>query len=183
MDLLCGIDEAGRGPLSGPVTAAAVILPRDFPVEILADSKALSPARREEAAMAIRTGARWYGIGWVWHYEIDLLNIHHASMLAMVRAFNSLGAIPARVVVDGLYAPPLPCPGEAVVKADATIPEVMAASIIAKTARDRWMTRQSWIEPGYLFEKHKGYPTLEHRRLCLERGASSIQRKSFRICL
>ncbi len=181
MGLLCGIDEAGRGPLAGPVTAAAVILPATFPVEILADSKAMSPRARDAAAAVIRMECVGFGIGWVWHYEIDRMNIHHASLLAMTRAFRCLRIVPDEVVVDGLHLPPLPCPGRAVVGGDHLIPEIMAASILAKTARDRWMVRHSWLEPGYLYEKHKGYPTKEHRALCRALGASSIQRMSFRI--
>jgi ribonuclease HII len=181
MDPLCGIDEAGRGPIAGPVTAAAVMLPRDFPFELLADSKKLSPARRMRAAGVILERAVW-GVGWAWPEEIDRLNIHRATLLAMRRAYLDLGTEAERVAVDGLFVPELPCPVAAEVKGDDRIPQIMAASILAKTVRDRWMERYSWIEPQYRFEKHKGYPTEEHRRLIREHGYSRIHRKSFTFC-
>lgn len=189
MHYSCGIDEAGRGPTAGPVTSAAVVLPSDFPVSILADSKQLSPAKRTIAARIIMEKAI-YGIGWAWPEEIDKINIHHATLLSMKRAFEEMrenlsGAIdPARditVVVDGLYVPPLPCVSRAIVKGDTLIPEIMAASIMAKTMRDLWMIRYSWIEPAWRFDKHKGYPTREHRDLCRQLGRSPIHRKSFKI--
>lgn len=181
MGLICGIDEAGRGPLAGPVTAAAVILPPDFPFSILADSKKLSEKQRNAILPIILEKASAYGLGWVWHFEIDRINIHRASLLAMERAFLDLPVRPFRALADGKFYPRLPVPGEAVVGGDGLIPEIMAASILAKTARDRWMVRHSWLEPGYDFEKHKGYPTLGHRNLCITLGPSSIQRMSFSI--
>lgn len=207
--ILCGIDEAGRGPLAGPVTAAAVILPSDFPREGLADSKALAPELRLETNDRIRAGRVSWGLGWAWPEEIDRLNILHASLLAMRRAYYAMlgqqipdeprpgnsghpyapavargGPIPNSppdsAVVDGRHAPMLPIPCEAIVKGDATVPEIQAASILAKVARDKWMIEYSAVEPVYLFEKHKGYPTPQHRRLLQEHGPSRIHRYTFR---
>jgi ribonuclease HII len=177
----CGIDEAGRGPLAGPVTAAAVILPEDFPVGILRDSKALSPARRRKAETVIKEKAVAWGIGWASHEEIDAINIHRATLLAMTRAVEAMTVRPDRLLVDGLFCPACGIPGTAIVKGDATVPEIMAASILAKTARDAWMEAYALKEPAYLFDKHKGYPTAEHRRLVLQLGPSAIHRKSFRV--
>jgi len=179
--ILCGIDEAGRGPLAGPVTAAAVILPADFPRGILADSKALSPRRRREAAVVIREKALAWGIGWASHEEIDAVNIHRATLLAMARAVEALSMRPDQLLVDGLFCPSCGIPGRAIVKGDATVPEIMAASILAKTARDAWMEDYSKKEPAYGFDKHKGYPTAEHRRILLALGPSAIHRRSFRV--
>ncbi len=180
-DLTCGIDEAGRGPLAGPVTAAAVILPDGFPLDILADSKALSAARRAHAEGIIKSRAVAWGLGWASHKEIDSLNIHHATLLAMARAVAALAVRPSRLLVDGLFCPDCGIPASAIVRGDATVPQIMAASILAKTARDRWMEEYAASEPEYGFEKHKGYPTAEHRRAVLRLGPSKIQRMSFRV--
>jgi ribonuclease HII len=177
--LVCGVDEAGRGPLAGPVTAGAVILPGSFPLEVLADSKALSAPARRQAAVLIRERAAW-SVGWAWPEEIDRLNIHGATLLAMSRAVRGLPMRPDVLLVDGLFTPNLEIPRKAIVRGDATVPQIMAASIIAKTARDAWMERYARIEPGYGFDRHKGYPTKEHRRLLSALGASAIHRKSFR---
>jgi ribonuclease HII len=184
--ICCGIDEAGRGPLAGPVCAAAVALPGDFPREILGDSKKLSPRKREAARTLICEKALAWGIGWASAAEIDELNILRASLLAMERAYQAMNVsgLPEGVlmaVVDGLYTPELPVPCRAVVKADALVPEVMAASILAKTARDRMMERYSWLYPQYGYERHKGYPTKYHREQIAKYGPSPIQRKSFRV--
>ncbi len=179
--LLCGLDEAGRGPLAGPVCAAAVVLPQDFPRELLDDSKKLSPKRREIAMRAIYEGALAWGVGWASAAEIDRINILRASLLAMERAFAGLPLVPDEAVVDGLYAPAIGIPCAAVVKADATVAAVMAASILAKTARDRMMERYSWLYPEYGYEKHKGYPTRLHLERIALYGPSPIQRLSFRI--
>jgi ribonuclease HII len=192
--LICGIDEAGRGPLAGPVCAAAVILPDDFPFDILDDSKKLSPLRRETARRRICTGALAWGIGWASAAEIDEINILKASLLAMKRAYEAMGreGLPGQgmdrllsggltAIVDGLYVPDISIPVKALVKADAQIPEVMAASILAKTARDRMMERYSWLYPEYGYEGHKGYPTGDHRERIARYGPSPIQRKSFRV--
>jgi ribonuclease HII len=193
--LTCGIDEAGRGPLAGPVCAAAVILPEKFNRAILADSKKLSPARREDARLRIREEAAW-GIGWASHTEIDEINILQASLLAMKRAFEQmvksetmakLGEqgdvilLPLDVIVDGLFVPDISAPCRALVKADGLIPEVMAASILAKTARDHEMERYAKLYPEYGYEKHKGYPTKDHRAAIMKHGPSPIQRLSFKV--
>lgn len=215
MVTICGIDEAGRGPLAGPVVAAAVVLPPDFRTDTLFDSKQVREAERYELESAVRAGAARWGISCAWHDEIDALNIHHATLRAMRRAFAvMLGAeaepAPAsvlegidreeltfagglleppispaagegRVYVDGRFVPDLPWPAEAVVGGDRTIPEIQAASILAKTARDRWMIACADRLPGYGFEKHKGYPTADHRRAISDLGPSPIHRLSFRM--
>lgn len=178
---LCGIDEAGRGPLAGPVCAAAVILPDDFPLGILADSKALSRARREDAASMIRERARAWALGWASPGEIDGMNILAATLEAMARAYEALGTEPDLVIVDGNRVPDLPVPCLAVVRGDSLVPEVMAASILAKTARDRVMDRYDWLYPEYGYARHKGYPTSEHREICSRLGPSPIQRLTFRV--
>jgi ribonuclease HII len=188
---LCGIDEAGRGPLAGPVTAAAVVLSRDFPVEQLADSKRLTPGRRAGLEHLIKNRAFCWGVGWASHREIDELNILQASHLAMTRAVTAL-ASSARLtdagfrlgsfhaIVDGSVVPHLPLTVRAEIRADGSVPEVMAASILAKQARDRWMVAYARIDPRYHFEQHKGYPTREHRALIRQHGPSAIHRYSFR---
>ncbi len=180
---LCGLDEAGRGPLAGPVTAAAVILPENFPEGVLADSKALPERRREEAFGLIVSGALAWSIAWAWPSEIDSINILEASMLAMRRAFAGLdpAALPPglHAVVDGNRLPGLPVPTIALVKADAKVPAVMAASILAKVARDRAMERWDALYPDYGYARHKGYPTAAHRAACRRLGPSPIQRLSF----
>ena len=182
--LLCGIDEAGRGPLAGPVCAAAVILPKEFPMQELDDSKKLSPSAREMLKQVIYCGARAWGIGWVSASEIDEINIHKASLLAMKRAFEAMcfqssltGNI--RAVVDGIFVPDIPIPCESLVKADSKVPEVMAASILAKTARDRLMEYYGIFYPQYGYERHKGYPTKAHRQAIFHWGPSPIQRMTF----
>jgi ribonuclease HII len=179
--LVCGIDEAGRGPIAGPVTAAAVILPPSFDLDILDDSKVLSAARRRETASVILDSAVAWGIGWATHEEIDAMNIHRATLLAMSRAIDAMAVKPVRILVDGLYCPASGIPGIAIVKGDAAVPEIMAASILAKTARDAWMVEYARREPAYRFDTHKGYPTAEHRRIVLEIGPSRIQRLTFRV--
>jgi ribonuclease HII len=181
MKLVCGIDEAGRGPIAGPVTAGAVILSADFPFEILNDSKALNEIKRESASGIIMKKAIAYGIGWVWPSEIDCINIHNASLLAMKRAYLALNLKADFVMIDGKFIPEIDVKSEAVIKGDIKIREIQAASILAKTARDRWMIRYSWIDGRYGFEKHKGYPTPGHRKKCREHGISYIHRKSFKI--
>jgi ribonuclease HII len=189
--MICGFDEAGRGSLAGPVCAAAVILPPDFPVEILDDSKKLSPPEREAAMVAVYQGAAAWGVGWASPSEIDGINILRASLLAMKRAYEAL--VPAfpefgpggegglTAVADGLYVPDIPIPCRALVKADASVPEVMAASILAKTARDRVMERYSRLYPEYGYDQHKGYPTKSHLDRISLHGPSPIQRASFKI--
>ena len=189
--LLCGLDEAGRGPLAGPVCAAAVILPGNFPAGILGDSKKLKPAAREKARPIICSGALAWGLGWVSPAEIDDINIHRASLLAMKRAFEAmLETCPSitaefrngniHAVADGLFIPEISVPCEALVKADGIVPAVMAASILAKTARDRLMEYYAVFLPEYGYEKHKGYPTKAHREAIRIYGPSAIQRMSFK---
>ena len=201
--LICGLDEAGRGPLAGPVCAAAVILSKkdtvlEFPFGILNDSKKMSPLARENAKGIILREAVAWGIGWVSATEIDEINIHKASLLAMKRAFEfmlaesdkhgnetrgneSLDLRNIHAIVDGLFAPDIPVPCKPMVKADDTVPEVMAASILAKTARDRLMEYYGLFYPNYGYETHKGYPTKAHREAILRYGPSPIQRLSFRV--
>jgi len=181
MELVCGVDEAGRGPLAGPVTAAAVILPPAFPGEVLADSKRLSPARRSELALRIRAEALDWGIGWASHGEVDRINILAASLLAMGRAIAQLTLTPDRIIVDGLHVPLTECPVEALVKADATIHSVMAASILAKTARDAWMVHYAVRDSRYGFDRHMGYPTRAHRDCIRLHGPAPIHRRTFRL--
>jgi ribonuclease HII len=180
-ELVCGVDEAGRGPIAGPVTAAAVILPAGFALEILADSKVLSPSRRMAAAAVIREKAVAWCVGWATHEEIDEINIHRATLLAMSRAIRGLAVRPDRILVDGLHCPASDVPCTAIVKGDATVHQIMAASILAKTSRDAWMEGYSRLEPAYGFEKHKGYPTEEHRAAVIRLGPSRIHRRSFRV--
>jgi ribonuclease HII len=179
--LVCGVDEAGRGPIAGPVTAAAVILPEHFPLDLLADSKALSACQRERAEVLIRELAVAWATGWASSQEIDRWNIHQATLRAMARALERLAVRPDVVLVDGRFAPPTPLPCRTIVGGDATEPAIMAASILAKTARDRWMRIYGRRRPEYEFERHKGYPTRQHRRLVLEHGPSPIHRLSFRV--
>ncbi len=179
---VCGVDEAGRGPLAGPVTAAAVILSPGFPVELLRDSKRLSAVQRERLVPVITSGASSWGIGWASHVEVDRLDILRASHLAMRRAVDALSTIPDLAIVDGSALPDLGVTARAVVRADATVAPVMAASILAKVARDRWMCAYAPFEPAYEFERHKGYPTERHRALLRRLGPSVIHRRSFRGC-
>jgi ribonuclease HII len=185
--LVCGIDEAGRGPLAGPVSAGAAVLPSGFPLGALGDSKALSARRREAAYALIVEGAVAWAVGWAYPCEIDDLNILGASLLAMRRAYLGLVSRlaaegfdpPAEVYVDGNRLPELGRPCAAVVKGDGLVPAIMAASILAKVARDRAMERYDWLYPEYGYARHKGYPTREHREACLRLGPSPIQRSSF----
>ena len=240
--MLCGIDEAGRGPLAGPVCAAAVVLPEDFPVDILNDSKKLNEKQREQARLIITDKAIAWAVAWATHIEIDEINILQASLLAMQRAvqyilkneeleirnekwedyclladhdgdkqsFHTRSLIPKsscgysrtltpnylmlpfgkplntlpknlNAIVDGLHVPTIPIPCTAMVKADAKVPQVMAASILAKTARDQLMVHYSKIYPDYGYERHKGYPTVLHKQLIRQFGPSPIARKSFKI--
>ena len=153
---ICGIDEAGRGPIAGPVTSSAIILSFDFPIEILNDSKKISPVNREKIAQIIRRRAVAWSVGWAWPEEIKKWNIHGATLLSMKRAIMGLKVIPDLILVDGLFVPAVTIRSKSIVKGDTYVPEIQAASIIAKTERDRWMVRYSRITPEYRFEKHKG---------------------------
>lgn len=192
--IICGLDEAGRGPLAGPVCAGAVIIPDSFPIEILNDSKKLSEKKRNAAELLIKEQCLW-GIGIVDHETIDKMNILQASLYAMQLAYemlivrmpswckkNSIEIIPSQItaIADGTFCPKVDCDCRAEVKADGKYPAVMAASIIAKVGRDRIMTEYDKEYPQYGYAKHKGYPTAEHRRICHEIGPSAIQRLTFK---
>lgn len=178
-DLLCGVDEAGRGPLCGPVVAAAVILDPARPIAGLADSKKLSEKRRNALAIEIREKALAWCIAEASVAEIDRLNILHATMLAMQRAVAGLSVVPARVQVDGNRCPRLDVPCEAVVKGDSLVAEISAASILAKTARDALLVELDRRYPQYGLAGHKGYPTAAHLAALKAHGACEIYRTSF----
>lgn len=178
---VCGVDEAGRGPLAGPVCAAAVLLPEDFPVAILDDSKALSPSRREKAYEVIVARALAWAVGWATHEEIGRINILGASLLAMRRAVLALAAPLPLVLVDGNAVPDLPAKAMALVGGDALVPSIMAASILAKVSRDRLMLRLDAVQPEYGFARHKGYPTAAHRVAIKKAGPSLWARPGFRV--
>lgn len=182
---VAGIDEAGRGPLAGPVAAACVVLPDDFPVEVLNDSKKLTHHERQKAETIIKKKAVW-AVAWATHEEIDKLNILQATMLAMTRAFQKVTKQkPAitTILIDGNRVPDTlkPYGAQAIVKGDAKIPAIMAASILAKEARDRFMTCAAKKWPQYGFEIHKGYPTALHQKRLAEYGPCPIHRKSFHL--
>lgn len=192
---VCGMDEAGRGPLAGPVTAGCVILPSDFPRDILNDSKKLSEKKRDNAELVIKEKACW-GIGIIDHTVIDRINILQASLLAMKTAYEMMLsrlpdwcsahqlAVPTveqiHAIADGTFCPGVSCVCRCEPKADATYPEVMAASIIAKVGRDRIMVEYDKLYPQYGYAKHKGYPTAAHREVCRKIGPSPIQRLTFK---
>ena len=176
---LCGVDEAGRGPLAGAVFAAAVILDPARPVQGLADSKLLDPARRGRLAEAIRRDALAWAVASATVAEIDELNILRASLAAMARAVECLGVDPGEVVVDGLHVPGTRWPERAVVKGDRLVPAISAASILAKTARDAEMAELDLRFPGYGFARHKGYPTPEHLAALRSLGPCEIHRRTF----
>ena len=177
--LVAGVDEAGRGPLAGPVIAAAVILDEAERITGLADSKTLSEQRREQLAQVIRDKALDCSIGRADHLEIDRLNILNASLLAMQRAICGLSIEPARVLVDGNQCPDIDYPVIAIIKGDRTEACISAASILAKVSRDREMREMDRKYPGYGFARHKGYPTREHVRILSEWGPCPIHRRSF----
>ncbi|MCH5295455.1 MAG: ribonuclease HII [Treponema sp.] len=193
--LLAGLDEAGRGPLAGPVSAGCVILPPGFPVEILSDSKRLSEKKRLAAEKIIKESACW-AVALVDHEEIDRINILRASLKAMSIAYNEmLEKLPAwcaglgieyggesviQAIADGNQVPDITCAVRAEVKADGTYPCVMAASILAKTERDRIMLEFDRLYPQYGYAWHKGYPTPLHKKICRELGPSPIQRLTFK---
>ncbi len=178
-DRICGVDEAGRGPLAGPVVAAAVILDPDRPITGLRDSKRLSAAQRERLADEIRRRALDWALGRADAEEIDRLNILQATLLAMRRAVESLATVPQRVLVDGNVCPRLTIACEAVVRGDATEPVISAASILAKVARDAEMQRLHAVYPGYGFDGHKGYPTPAHLAVLGRIGPCPEHRRSF----
>ena len=185
-NLIVGADEAGRGPLAGPVCAAAVVLPSDFPFEILADSKALSEKKRLFAEPIIKEKAIAWAIAWGTPAEIDSINILNASLLAMKRAYllvekqlASKGLVPDILLVDGNKRPDVPIACQAIVKGDASVHEIMASSILAKNARDRIMVLAAKRWPQYGFEKHKGYPCASHKAALRQFGPCPIHRLTF----
>ena len=176
---VAGVDEAGRGPLAGPVVAAAVILDPACIPDGIDDSKALTATKRAALCEAILRCAR-VGIGIASVEEIDRINVLHAAMIAMRRAVRDLRVVPDRALIDGNRLPPgLPCPAEALVKGDARIAAIGAASIIAKTVRDRLMQDASARFPGYGFDGHKGYPCPAHKTYLSDQGPCAIHRRSY----
>ena len=178
--MICGVDEAGRGPWAGPVCGGAVILDPNRPIQGLADSKKLSSARREALAQDIETHALAHGLGWASAAEIDALNVRQATHLAMRRAIEAMGMAPEFALVDGNDLPAdLPCPGRTVIKGDQTEPCISAASILAKTARDAQMIAADARFPGYGFAAHKGYGTAAHSLALKDLGPCELHRQSF----
>lgn len=183
--LICGVDEAGRGPLAGAVYAAAVILDPDRGIDGLADSKTLSEKKRERLVLDIRQHALAWAVASSSVEEIDRLNILQASLLAMKRAIENLRArdgellVPQQVLVDGLHCPKISIPERAIVKGDSREASIAAASILAKTARDEEMYALHALYPQYDFAKHKGYPTKDHMARLMQHGVSAIHRRSY----
>ncbi len=175
----CGVDEAGRGPLAGPVFAAAVILGSRHGITGLADSKTLTAARREALALTIKQRAVAWAVASATVEEIDELNILQATLLAMRRAVEALEQIPSEVLVDGLHCPKIAVPARAIVDGDALVPAISAASILAKTARDNLMVALHEQFPQYGFDRHKGYGTAAHLEALRRHGACTIHRQSF----
>lgn len=175
--MLAGVDEAGRGPLAGPVVAAAVIL--DQPIAGLNDSKKLSANKREALAIIIRQQARSFGLGQASPEEIDRLNIHHATLLAMSRALQELNVSPTEIAVDGKFVPECSVPAQAIVGGDGKVAEISAASILAKTTRDALLVQMDSEYPGYGFAQHKGYPTRAHLESLQRLGPCRHHRQSF----
>lgn len=178
--LICGVDEAGRGPLAGPVYAAAVILDDSHPIAGLGDSKKLSEKKREALAIEIRRHAAAWAIATASAAEIDEINILQASLLAMRRAVEALSLRPHEVLVDGLYCPDTGIVSRAIVKGDSSVAAISAASILAKTARDSAMLQLHDTYPQYGFAEHKGYPTASHLAALKLHGVSAEHRRSFR---
>jgi ribonuclease HII len=181
---VAGIDEAGRGPLAGPVVAAAVILCPERPIDGIADSKSLTADERATLSLSIRREALSFGIGWADRAEIDALNILQATFLAMRRALLAMTLTPDHVLVDGNQLPPLGGLGWsmtacAIIDGDVTEPAISAASILAKTARDNYMNHMDTLYPAYSFATHKGYGTPAHQRLLELHGPCPLHRRSF----
>ncbi len=175
--LIAGVDEVGRGPLAGAVVTAAVILRE--PIAGLADSKKISVKKRQILSLQIKQQALVYAYGRAEVEEIDRLNIHHATLLAMRRAVEALSIRPDKVQVDGLYKPELTMPCEAIVRGDALVPAISAASILAKVLRDDEMDALDRLYPGYGFAMHKGYPTAAHKNALMRLGPCPIHRRSY----
>lgn len=179
LELVCGVDEAGRGPLAGAVFAACVILDPAQSIDGLADSKKLAVKQRQQLAITIRQRAHAWSVASASVAEIDRLNILWASMLAMQRAVEMLTVKPTEVLVDGNRCPSLPYPSRAIVKGDVTVQQISAASILAKVARDAYMVQLHRQYPSYGFDRHKGYPTRDHIEALRVHGASPVHRRSF----
>lgn len=177
--MICGVDEAGRGPLAGAVFAAAVILDPAKPITGLADSKKLSEKKRDALAILIKERALAWCVASASAEEIDQINILQASLLAMKRAVEGLSVTPTQVLVDGLYCPKVSIPSQAIVQGDSKVMEISAASILAKTARDAEMLELHAIYPQYGFDKHKGYPVPLHLEALAQHGVSPIHRRSY----
>ncbi len=177
--LLCGVDEAGRGPLAGPVCAAAVMLPRGHVIEGLNDSKKLTEKRREELYDVIRSESISFGIAFASVEEIETLNILGATFAAMNRAIAQLSPAPELALIDGNRTKGIEVPARCVVKGDARCADIAAASVLAKVTRDRYMLEMAEKYPQYHFEQHKGYGTKQHYDALLKYGPSPIHRMSF----
>jgi len=177
--LIAGVDEVGRGPLAGPVVAAAVILDPKQPISGLADSKKLSESKRNKLDIEIREKALCWSLGRAEIEEIDEINILHASLLAMRRAVEGLSIQPEHAKIDGNRCPVLSCTSEWIIKGDQKVASISAASIIAKVARDSEMLEMDIKYPGYGFASHKGYPTKVHMQALLDLGITPIHRRSF----
>ncbi len=179
VEIICGIDEAGRGPLAGPVCAAAVILDPKRPIEGLNDSKQLSEKRRDALAPLIRERSIAWAIGWASVEEIDEFNIRQANFKAMRRAFEGLCVTPTLALVDGKDPPLLGCKVKTIIGGDALEPAISAASILAKTARDAHMVELDALHPGYGLAKHKGYGSAAHLEALRRLGPSPAHRRTF----
>ena len=179
MNLIAGVDEVGRGPLAGPVVAAAVILNPDYPIDGLADSKVLTSKRREVLCEIIKNKCIAWAIGYATVEEIDRINILQASLLAMQRAIDALSIKPNHVQVDGQFLPKVNCSAEAIIDGDNLVPVISAASIVAKVVRDRQIVEYDLIYPEYGFAKHKGYGTVQHLTALKQFGVTPIHRRSF----
>ena len=178
-DLVCGTDEAGRGPLCGPVVAAACILPRDYDLPYLNDSKKVTPRRRDILYDLICQEAVAWSVAWAEAEEIDQINILNARMLAMERAIQGLSVKPDLALIDGNRSTGITVPNQTVVKGDEKSASIAAASILAKVARDRYMVQMAQVDPQYAFERHKGYPTKLHYERLEEYGPCPIHRLTF----
>lgn len=175
--IIAGVDEVGRGPLAGPVVTAAVIL--QAPIDGLMDSKKLTPLKRKRLALEIREKSLCFAFGRAEIEEIDRLNIHHATLLAMQRAIAGLSIMPDQILIDGLFIPNTSIPSQAIVKGDEKIAEISAASILAKVCRDEEMETMDSLYPGYGFADHKGYGTKFHLDALQSLGPCPIHRRSF----
>lgn len=180
LKLIAGTDEAGRGPLAGPVVAACVVLPSDCEYHLFKDSKKLSPASRKKLYAELKKIAAHIGIGIISAAEIDKVNILQASLLAMKKALHELSVAPDYLLVDGKFAVPVSTPQKTLIKGESRSASIAAASIVAKVTRDAMMEEYHLKYPMYNFQQHKGYPTAEHRKCIQEHGPCEIHRRSFK---